>query len=476
MNPAERSVAIIGGGFTGAACAVHMARAATAPLTIEIVEPRERVGGGVAYGSAAREHRINVPSDRMSVFSESPRHFSEWLDRNGFRDADPEGWTPAGYFYSRRQVFGDYMADLVERTHRSNPSGSTVRQIHGRVEAIDRIDNGFSVTIDPPQPPRTYAAALISATHAAPSFKWPLRNGAAAARHLCLDPWREEALSAIPDRARVLILGTGLTMADVVVTLRDRGHVGKILAVSRRGLLPRTHGEFDNSLDFLGGAGLPKTALEVLSLTRRKIGEAEAAGLTWRAALDSLRRALPEVWPNLPASERKKALRFLRAFWDVHRYRMSPQVAGLIERGVAAGWFTVSAGRVGAIGCDGDRLEVSWTPHGAAMRVEAFDAVVNCTGPDSDLSRSDNPFFRSLLDRGLAKADPFGLGLAVDGEARVIPAKGAADPLLRVAGPLARGHFGEVMGLPEVSAHARLVAETLVRTLESAAAGGSVGT
>ena len=74
--------------------------------------------------------------------------------------------------------------------------------------------------------------------------------------------------------------------------------------------------------------------------------------------------------------------------------------------------------------------------------------------------------FRSLLGKGIARPDPLGLGLEVDERARVISGAGIADPLLRVAGPLARFHFGEVMGLPEISGHARFVAETLVADLD----------
>lgn len=462
----DRTVAIIGGGFTGAACAVHMVRAARWPLTIDIIEPRDRVGGGVAYGAATYEHRINVPSDRMTVFSETPKHFSQWLDRHGLRDADPQGWTEEGHFYSRRQPFGDYMADLVAETGRSNASGSTITHLRGRAVDVVRGPRGVAVTVEPAAGARRYDAAVIAASHATPAFRWPLLNGVGSLPHLCLDPWRTEALEAIPKLARVLILGTGLTMADVVVTLRSLGHVGDILAVSRHGLLPRTQGEFDASLDFLDEGVLPETALALLLRARRMIGRAEAAGLTWRAALDALRRALPTVWPNLPVAERQKALRHLRAFWDVHRYRMAPQVAALIDQGLAAGWLTVSAGRVGAIGCDDGRFVVAWTPQRKATRSEIFDAVINCTGPDSDIERSGNPLFVSLVRNGVAAADPFGLGLAVDAGACALSADGAADPLVRVAGPLARGRFGEVMGLPEVSVHAKLVAGLLVGTLE----------
>ncbi|HEY9215330.1 MAG TPA: FAD/NAD(P)-binding protein, partial [Ancylobacter sp.] len=70
-------IGIIGGGFTGAVFAVHLARAATTALDIEIIEPRETVGAGLAYGSCEPEHRINVPSDRLTVFAEDPHHFSD---------------------------------------------------------------------------------------------------------------------------------------------------------------------------------------------------------------------------------------------------------------------------------------------------------------------------------------------------------------------------------------------------------------
>jgi uncharacterized NAD(P)/FAD-binding protein YdhS len=145
---------------------------------------------------------------------------------------------------------------------------------------------------------------------------------------------------------------------------------------------------------------------------------------------------------------------------------MAPQVAALIDQGLAAGWLSVSAGRVGAIGRDDCRFVVAWTPRDKAPCSEIFDAVINCTGPDSNIAGSGNPLFVSLLKNGIAAADPFGLGLAVDAEACALSADGTADPLVRIAGPLARGRFGEVMGLPEVSVHAKLVAGLLVGALE----------
>jgi uncharacterized NAD(P)/FAD-binding protein YdhS len=57
---------------------------------------------------------------------------------------------------------------------------------------------------------------------------------------LLADPWDEWALAGIAPNARVLIVGTGLTMADVLASLRGSGIHSSVVAVSRQGLLPRS--------------------------------------------------------------------------------------------------------------------------------------------------------------------------------------------------------------------------------------------
>ena len=54
------------------------------------------------------------------------------------------------------------------------------------------------------------------------------------------DPWAAGALDVDPD-GEVLLLGTGLTMLDIAIALKEHGHRGVIHAVSRRGLLPQPH-------------------------------------------------------------------------------------------------------------------------------------------------------------------------------------------------------------------------------------------
>ena len=77
-----------------------------------------------------------------------------------------------------------------------------------------------------------------------------------------------------------------------------------------------------------------------------------------------------------------------------------------------------------------------------------------------------NPALASLHHAGSIQPDPVGLGILVDETSHAIAADGNANPTLLIAGPLARDSFGELMGLPQVSIHAALVADQVVRWLK----------
>lgn len=467
-TPNPRRVAVIGGGFTGAAVAVHLARAAQAagaPIAIDVVEPRVELGAGLAYGSAGADHRINVPSDRMDVFREDPAHFTRWLRETGAYERDAEALTGDAHHYSRRDDFGRYVTALVRETNDAPASAARIRHVRASAQGIARAaEGGYLVTLDDGTEP-AFDAVVVTVSHAAPAFPWAVSDPVAAHAGLIRDPWRAGALDGISSDATVVIAGTGLTMCDMVVSLRRQGHRGRILAISRRALLPRVHTGFTDGFDLLRGEPLPRTGLALLRLVRRRVDDAEREGLGWRAALDATRRSLPAIWAGLPIAQRAHVVRRLRAWWDVHRFRMAPQVSALIEAGRAEGWLDVQAGRLRGVDEAGDALAVQWSDRAGAPHVERCDAFINCIGPDSDLRRSALPFFRSLLGSGLARVDPLRLGLETDQQGCVIDGPGRADPWLRAAGPLARASVGEVTGVSEASAHARRVAEDLAARL-----------
>ncbi|WP_187494179.1 FAD-dependent oxidoreductase, partial [Pantoea agglomerans] len=53
----QQQIVIIGGGFTGTALAIHLARAGQAGLHVTVIEPRAQLAQGVAYGTTDPAHR-----------------------------------------------------------------------------------------------------------------------------------------------------------------------------------------------------------------------------------------------------------------------------------------------------------------------------------------------------------------------------------------------------------------------------------
>ena len=94
--------------------------------------------------------------------------------------------------------------------------------------------------------------------------------------------------SHVPSEASVLVLGTGLTMVDVVLSLLDQKHLGPIVALSRRGLLPRRMRRRAPT-DFLAERPLPRRVLQALMLIRHEIRTAAENKYDWRSVIDALR-------------------------------------------------------------------------------------------------------------------------------------------------------------------------------------------
>lgn len=458
-------VLIAGGGFAGAALAVHLLRQARAPLAITVVEPRATLGAGLAYGTADPEHRINVPSDNMTVLDEAPAAFTDWLERTGRRQADPEGEDNSategrGRHYSRRADFGAFMADLVADAAAKAPRGCRLEHVRDRVAGMRPAGDGAIVTLESGRALQADHAVLAT-SHDRPVL--PVTPAPGFLRHPGYhgDPWDTARLAGIPPEARVVALGTGLTMVDVVTGLLARGHRGPIVALSRRGLLPRGHGAF-GPVTAVPPESFPPTARAGLRLARGMVAREHAANRDWHLAVEGLRRSAEPIWRGWPVAEQARALHRLRAAWDVHRFRIAPQLAARLDAARCDGRLEIRAAALAGLSAEGRALQVSLRPRGATPETLAADAVVNCLGPCADVTRRDDPLLQGLFAGGLARPDPHRLGLDVDGTYRLRDRAGRPQPALRAVGPLTRGIFWEVVGVPEVSAHCARLADTIL--------------
>jgi len=464
LPPARRlRVAIIGGGFSGAAVAWHLARSHRRErLSISVIEPRPGLGGGVAYSSDEPSHRVNVPAVRMSMAPGDPQHFASWLVRDGELQRDTDAVWKNGDAFPRRRVFGRYVAEHLA----PHIDSGAVRHVGGLATRVTRDAAGAGWTVHTSIEPVAADIVVLAVTHPRPAIPAALA-ALAEAPGFVADPHAAGALAAITPEASVLIIGSGLTSADTVAELDRRGHRGRILALSRRGLRSRGHPDIRGE-PFGDFASTPATtALRLLKAIRASLAAAREANVNWQSVFDQLRLQGPVLWAALAPRERARLVRQLRVFWDVHRFRIAPQVAAVLDRRHADGTFDNIAARLVASNDEGDSLAVSFQRRGhTRIETARFDAVINTTGPAHGQSLQLNPALSSLAEAGLIRADQYGLGIDTSPDSHAVGRDGRAVATILVAGPLARGTFGELMGLPEVAHHAQAVAAEIARLLD----------
>lgn len=457
-------VGIIGGGYTGTTAAIHLSRMSPIPLDILIVEPSPKLGRGVAYGTTDPDHRINGPSTAHFIYPDDLEHFDRWLRSSGALDADPESIDALGRVFPRRADLGRYVGEELETHRKSNPSGSTIRHIVTRAETVVRSDGQYVVHLEGEED-LTVDLLIVTTSNAPPAILPPLRDVAANHDGFFPDPWELERLATIGPDANILIVGTGLTMADTAVTLlRDRPSA-KVMAISRRGLLPTSQRSIppEETLPeamtleaprFVARHGTPGTARENLRALRGDARALMANGSEWQVAFDWVRDAAHQLWPAMPEVEQGRFVRHLWPWYETHRFRFPPQMDAKIQAVMNEGRLRVEAAALVSAETAGRQIEITYRKRGEdALLIEAFDAVVNCTGPERKPRQSGDPFLQNMVSAGFLVNHPFGLGLVIDDMGRAKNQNGGHDTHIRIIGPLTRGCLGEINGVPHTAFH-----------------------
>ncbi|MBK0003315.1 FAD/NAD(P)-binding protein [Erwinia sp. S38] len=453
---ADRHIAIVGGGFSGTALAIHLARGGHAGLKVTVIEPRDGVAQGVAYGSRDPAHRINVPADRMQLTAAEQGDFDRWFRASAAYDADPAARWQDGRVYPQRGQFAAYISGLFAEAQRQSP----VVLCHLRDRAV-ALENGEVITASGER--LRVDELVLAISHPPPALPRAIALALEGHPGLIADPWRNNALADIAPDESIAIIGSGLTMADAVATLHRHGHRGPIVAFSRRGLLPRSNlsGSFEpRVLDY----AVPQqdSALGWLRRIRREVKLAAAEGLPWQLVLDDIRQNGQAIWQQLSLSEQRRFLRHLRPWWDVHRYRIAPQVNAVLEQWQSSGQLQVLAARLQSITTEGNAIQLDLRSRRGEVRALKVDRLIVTTGPaHGGLLQSDALLHQLALD-GVIQPDELALGIKVNGRSQTINRFGAPNLHLYVAGPAARGRFGELMGLPQVAEHAESVARQLL--------------
>jgi len=239
IRPQLQHVAIIGGGFSGTLTAVNLARLSTAPLRISVLNCAYPAGRGIAYSTRRPEHLLNVAARNMSALPEYPSHFVDWLLTRTEYANIPE--TELRETFMPRRVYGDYLRSLA--WHYSDPlnSRSSVEIKTIPSEVVDLISEAQGARLILADGTTLLADRVVLATGNEPPAD--LTGTGALSEHpaWCANPWIDWESKLPPPGGTIVLLGTGLTTVDAILTLLTLDWRGHIHAVSRHGLLPQSH-------------------------------------------------------------------------------------------------------------------------------------------------------------------------------------------------------------------------------------------
>ena len=440
MRSDGSSVVIIGGGFSGTMIAAELARRGVRSV---VVDGSGREGRGTAFSTPEPAHLLNVVASRMGAWADRPDDFATQVEADGY---EPDAYVP-------RRRYGEYLSGIL----RDARATGLVTMMPSDARTAERTADGWTVMLADGS--RVSGKALVLAQGNQPPAPLPLARGLPPELFVN-DPWSEAGRKAIVKGASrggdVLLIGTGLTMVDVVLSLDEARLRGRITALSRRGLIPKAHAEHGVSPVTL--EEVPKGSLK--RLWRWLLNRGAAVG--WRAAVDSIRPHSHALWQSLGEAEQRRFLRHVRPWWDVHRHRIAPEVSGRIRRLVQLGQLEIVAGRIGDMWTDGRQVDVAIRRRGQKESTDQrFALVVNCTGPLGSIAATTDPLLASLFAQGLARPDALDLGLEVDGQSRVVGADG-----VWAVGPLTKGKYWEITAVPDIRGQIAQVAFEIAEELK----------
>ena len=448
-------IAIIGGGFSGAMVAVHLLKTITSNIVINLIERKSKIGLGVAYGTEFDCHLLNVPAGKISAFSDDPGHFMRWLRHQ-------EITLPNTNTFAPRQLYGRYIQGLLKEAE--NFSQSTARLKRFKNEAIDikttpenvtvYLDSGEKLEVD------KVVLALGNFPPANPKVKNPTFY---SSQRYINSTWSQKWLNLLSADDPVFLIGSGLTALDVVISLYQRKHKGKIYIVSRRGLLPQSHQLGITYPSFLNTSQTSQTISNLVRLVRQEIKTAKELGYDWRVVIDALRNETQTIWQTLPLKEKRRFLRHVRPYWDIHRHRIAPEIAQVIAELIDSEQVVVYAGRIQAFYEDADGVDVEICKRGSDYTEKLRCAVViNCTGFQSDYRKLQHPLIKNLLASGQIQPHALNLGLNVAKNGALVDTSSKVSQQIYTIGSARIGELWETIAVPELREQSRLLAQELL--------------
>lgn len=464
-----KTVVIVGGGFSGTMAAVNLARLATTPLRVVLINRGHPLGRGVAYGTAREEHLLNVAARNMSAVPDHPEHFLDWLrSRVDYSDLPEEQLRET---FVPRRVYGDYVRGLltsymkpIDEHHRVTIEAledevvDVAVQESGAAEVL--LDSGVTVAAD----------RVLLATGNQPPQPFVVDGEPFEHTAYCADPWSDWSARLPSVDEKVVILGSGLTMIDSLLTLDALGWKGQTVVISRNGMIPQAHFRGIAYPEFLPPEPDSVGLAALVGLLETHCRQLQRIGENPGILVDRMRPHTQRIWQRLNLDEKREFLSRYAARWNVIRHRIAQPIHQRVTEAITEGRVRVIKGSVTELSDSNREVLVMYEDPDGRPRSLDGGLVLNCTGPNAGFSESHVPLFQNLMNRGLIRPDQLDMGIDVGADFSVIDAEGNSSSILFAIGPLMKGTLWETTAVPELRGQAMRVAQLLLEQVHDAAA------
>lgn len=447
-------LAIIGGGASGILLLLHTLHQTKGTFSVILFNNGYPLAKGVAYSTKDAAHLLNVRAGRMSAYADHPEHFVEWVRLQPEYpsvlgpDTDNDAFIP-------RYLYGRYLKETFDKALENLPKG-----FHLKIEQVTVTDilKSENYILTSSEGTRYTAANVALCTGIEAPSGLPGIKDLPTDERIHINPWMPQ-LPAIDRQKDVLLIGTGLTMVDHVLSLLNSGFTGRIIALSRHGQLPMAHPEHKQSFKKDHQFSPPDDLLTLFSIIRQRIKEHPDPQGWEEPVLEDIRPYTQQLWYRYSAEEKAQFLRHLQHLWSKLRHRIPYPVFLQLDKAVKEKRLLLIGGKLEQVIPHETGIDIRVQKRKSGEKtIYTVQRIFNCIGPVLDVEQSTNPLIRSLASKGYIRNSASKLGPDATPEGKLINQQGEVNEQLFLLGPPMRGVIWEAVAVPEIRIGAKQIA------------------
>ncbi len=438
------TIAIVGGGISGTLTVLNLIKQSKNLLHIIWFDAKNQFCKGLAYSTTDEQHLLNVRANNMSIFVDEPNHFVNWLTHN-YPQYSSHDFAP-------RKLFGEYVLATFNDLKNTNPF-ITIQQIAEEVIDIEKKENIFEITTT-----QTYITqkVVIALGNFLPAHPRSVSKEFIESENYFQNAFHSTIIEKAIIKKNITVIGSGLTMIDVLISLHHHSFSGKINIISPHAYIPQAHAE--NALPsvkpFIEENKLYQLQ-ELLSLVNQQLKKAKTEHLNSQSVIDVMRPYLPFFWINFSLNEKQQFLRHLRHKWGVARHRAPSESMAILKKLESSHIIHLIKGRLVDIKSMDDVFEIHFSDSKIGQQSFKTEFIINCTGPESDYLKIPAVLVQNLLKNKIFTPDSIHYGINATKNGEILPD-------FYTLGPPLKGILWESTAVPEIRHQAKELAAKII--------------